>query len=696
MSEMKNKQSRKETSLNFSRSQFSTENPWDGNDRPILSEKTAQLNSIGLLNLTVSFWTILILLFLVIAGNLRAGEINSAKKAPKAKETSVVVNLNQDAKEAAEEYAYLLEQLLYLSTDYCSYFEKMDDRASGKNYQALANMCARISEEESYENVRDIIKEIEDLKKELTDRERELEALQVELETESSEYRYAHSNLKALKLTTSLREELESLDEQLEHEVVWRMEAGKEYQEAINTYVKSIIEESVSKADKSVNQSYVPRVRVFENEHGDEKVIVEVPGYSDEDNDLGYAPVAPTPVTPITPVTPVTTVPPKYDHFSGDAFFNEFKDSLEVSSPTIGIYITNAIGDIEISAWSERMVIATYNFAVVSDKQRHAEQLNKEIHLRIYPKQNKIHIESVMPPLVDPKMRVLNSRLQIKVPLKNDLFISNSSGNVFISEIRNDVVVKGAGCNINIDGIEGNTNISNSSGAIIANGILGRTVVQNRMGPVTLVDCDGDIELDNSFGPITMANCDGDAVIRNTGPVSIAGHIGNMEINNRSGLVDVSGIDGNLAVFNSFEPMKVRDINGSVKLVNANALVEAVGINGSIDINNRFAPINISSISGPIILENKSGDINLQLSRALSGNSSVVTSGGIMSLELSPRNNLLLTMELTNGDLQVRGFDATVEKGAAGLQTAKLKVGNGANSLAIKGYNTTVIVKPSQ
>jgi hypothetical protein len=669
-------------------STYRYENPWDGSPVAIQKSRTKAVDFSNLSKLLLLYLTLLILTLLFLAGNIRAGQTTTPKK--ETKETKFVMKgkVDRDVKKAAEEYAYLLEQLLYLSSDYCRYFEKLDDKSADENYRALANMCARISNEERFENVNVIISEINELKKELAERERELARIQKELAKESGELKEAQSNLKALKLTTSLREELESIDDQLKNEVVWQVADWKNYEDAVNEYVKTLVNDSVLKVFHNIGNAYAPRVHVVHTDDGTEVTVVEVPDYSE--SQYGYVPEG---IHPVPPVSPTPAVP---GMFAGGAFHKEFKDSLQIKSADIGIYVTNAIGDVEISSWPQRQVAAVYTVSISSDKLLGSEKFDKEIHLRLYPKQNKVYIESVVPPLADPKMRIINSRLHLMVPVDNNLFISNTSGNVSVREIRNDVKVKGASCNIDLQGINGNAEVVNSSGTISVNRIKGNTLVQNRMGPIALTNCVGTIDVDNSFGAITISNCDGNAVIRNTGPITVAGHLGDVEITNRSGIVNVTNLEGDLAAFNSFEPLTVQNIKGAAKLINANASIEAAGVDGLLTISNRFAPVTVSAISGPINIENRSGDITMQLSKTMSGSSSVIANGGQIFLSVAPRTNLLVTMESLSGQIDLAGFDAQVEKKGEVGQFATLKVGNGSNSMAVKTNNSKVTVKPYQ
>ena len=676
-------------------SAYYTENPWDGSIPAKSGTKSVAIDLSPFIRLSLIFWSILILLLLAFAGNSKADQsaavkASTPKPAKSAKDAKAPYH--QKAAEIGEEYVYLLEQLLYLSSDYCRYFDKLDDKAGDENYQALANMCARISKEEQYENVTKIIAEIDKLKMELSAREKELARLQSEFENQPKGTKQAQQNLQALKLTTSLREELQALDEQMEHDVVWRLENNELNQDAIREYVTAVLNDSLIRMVRILGETSSPQALVYRDASGKEiKVVATVPK-------VPRTQVIYVPDVPSVPVIGHPNIPdaPTHGHFADAEFYKEFKDSVKISSTETDIYITNAIGNLSVSGWPQRQICATYIVAISSDEHNNSEEFEQEVQLRITQKQNKIYVESVVPPLDDPKMRVLESRLELNVPAGNDLFLSNTAGTVSAQDIRNNITVKASSCNIDIHRIDGNVAISNSSGTISAGKINGNIIVQNRMGPVTLSNCNGTIEMDNSFGVISISDCNGDAAIRNTGAVTVGNHSGNVEITNRSGEINVTELDGNLAAFNSFEPLRVKNITGTVKLINANSSVEAFEIDGMTTINNRFGQINTSGISGPMQIENKNGDIIMLLSNSVSGPSNVISNGGQVFLSVSPKSNLLLTIESTGGAIDITGLNAKIEDGLLGVQQAKLTIGNGSNLLNVRTGNSKIFVKPTQ
>jgi len=668
------------------------ENPWDGNENPPSKPRAVALDRTSFFAIGLIFWTVLILLFAAFAGSLHAQKMTT-KKTTKQSKTEISKTLNEEDVKAAEEYAYLLEQLLYLSSDYCRYFDKLEDKTSNENYRVLANLCAKLSDKGQYKNIHKLLAEIETLKHQLTEREKRLEELQDELENESLESKQAQINSKSLKLTASLRDELESLDDQLKRDVVWRVDKSRAEQEAIQTYVCEIIDDSLINYIQEIAAEYATRVHFVKDPNGkNTTVVVEVPGTPAPH--AVYVPgVSSIPGVPAIPPTPK---PSAIGHYAGPHFYKELRDSIAVSSRDIQIYVTNAIGDLQVTSWPNKRVSVNYTVVITSEDYSEPKEFGDEIDLRIYPKQSKIYIESIVPPLADPKMRVLESRLVIQVPADNALFVSNSSGNIVINDIARNVVVKGSNCNIDLGQIGGNVEISNSSGNISVEKIKGNVVIQNRMGPVNLSNCSGTIEVDNSYGNIFVTNCDGNTVIRNTGAITVGNHIGNVEITNRSGPVDVANLDGNLAAFNSFEPLRVRNISGTAKLINANADVDAIDIDGMASINNRFGQINTASIGGPLYIENKSGDIIMLLGKSMTGPSTVIANGGQVLLSIAPRSNFALTMDLLNGDIDVSGFTANVEKKESGQKFGLLTVGNGSSALSVKGTNSNIVVKPQQ
>jgi len=639
----------------------------------------------------VIFWSMLILIFIALAEGVKAGQVTTTKKPSSTSKSKSTSELNRNATEVAEEYAYLLEQLLYLSSDYCRYFDKVEDKASAENYKILAKLCTKLSERGKYDNINKLMAEIDTLKQVLVDRKRELEKLQSELDRQSANAKLSLANQKTLKLTSSLHSELAALDEQLERDVVRRIHNNGVNQEQIQKYVYTLVDDSLMNYIKKIGAYYSSQVRVVTNKDGkNTRVLIEMP----ESPQPVVVNVPDQPSQPIHVLPHVGHVRPEGKTFEGITCYREFRDSAKVGSSDVPIYVVNSIGDIEISSWPHKGVSAYYSVGIAAEKPGSAEEFGNNIRLRVYPKLNKIYVESVVPQLDDPKTRIVECHLELLVPADNKIFIDNSSGNITVSDVRNNFNIKSTNCSIDMKHIDGNLEVVNSSGTITVDRVSGSIIIQNRMGPVSLSSCIGTMKLDNSSGDIDVADCEGDAVIHNTGGISVGNHIGNLDITNRSGPVDVANLDGNLVALNSFEAVTARNVSGSAKLVNANADVEAMGIKGQLNINNRYGDITASSLSGPINIENKNGNIDLQLTKVFSGASNVISNGGVLLLSIAPRCDLLLSMESINGNIDVEGFTANIHRSDAGMETAQITLGKGSNVLAVKASNSRIEVKP--
>jgi len=646
----------------------------------------------------VSFWDwnrsifitaiALTLSLLLLAGT---GHGQNAPKADSDRHT-LLMKMDKETRKLAEEYAYLLEQLIYLSTDYCLYFERLDDKDAAQNYKALQNLCSNLSKSGYYDNLEELIKEIEKLKGELSLRKKSLSRARKRDALQTGEIRRTKESLKALRLTNSLLAELDVLKEQLVEEVISKTAGDKIRRRVIQQYVVTVMQDSIAKLAEVVTLRIVPPERFA-------PVVISIPEIP-EWAELPEVPkIAGQPDLPRGKYHQLIQNYYFYHDRNSDNFIKTFRDSISISSGKSVIMVINPFGKMSITGWDKDQVSATYDISIVSVKPDMAEKFGQQIQIRMFEEKHKVYIEAVVPKLTDPRTRIAESHLNLMVPFKNDLKINNSAGQISLSELENDIKIKSSNTFIDLFRIEGDIEIVNSGGKIELERVSGNILVKNRMGgPVSIQNCDGRIEVDNSHGAVEITYCDGDLTVRNSGRVDIDHHSGTVHVNNRNGFVSANHIDGDLVVFNSFEPLKVYNVTGSARLENANAVIKAEKIGGTLDISNRYGKIFASYIVGPINIESNNGDVFMELLEQLNGKSSVVVNGGRIILGLSPRIDLLLTMEIQNGTIDVTDFHTIASSDKHGLQTAKtakIELGKGSNLLAVKGSRSKIIVKES-
>ena len=678
----------------FWQSSTAGENPWDGAGNGTRKPKAGVISwrdrSLSLFITAIA----LTLSLLLLAGT---GHGQNAPKADSDRRGNLM-KMDKETRKLAEEYAYLLEQLIYLSTDYCRYFERLDDKDAAQNFKSLQNLCSNLSKSGYYDNLDELIVEIEELKGELSLRKKSLSRARNREALHSGEIKRTKERLKALRLTKSLITELDLLKEQLVIEVISKTAGDKIRRRVIQQYVVTVMQDSLARLAEVVALINVPEIKVTEiSSSGITRVILS----SD-----GSAPVVVS--VPEISELPESPRPPKWParehtqdiHFfhidNSNNFVKTFRDSIGISSGKSVIMVINPFGKLSITGWDKDQVSASYDISIVSVKPGLAEKFGRQIQVRMFEEKDNVYIEAVVPKLTDLRTRIIESHLNLMVPFKNDLNINNSAGRISLSELENDIKIKSSNSFINLYKIEGDIEIVNSGGKIELEKISGDILVQNRMGgPISIQNCSGKIEVDNSHGTVEITYSDGDLTVRSSGQVDIDHHSGKVHVNNRNGFVSASHIDGDLVIFNSFEPLKVYNVTGSARLENANAVIEAEKIGGSLDISNRYGKIFTSYIVGPINIESKNGDVFMELLEQLKGKSSVVASGGRIILGLSPRINLLLTMETRNGTINVSDFQAIAISDKHGLQTAQVELGKASNLLAVKGNRSDIIVKES-
>ncbi len=686
----------------FLHSSTTGEDPWDGAGYGARQPKARVMSWWGHAPSLFITGIVLTLSLLLLAGT---GHGQNAPKADNHRHGNLM-KMDKETRKLAEEYAYLLEQLIYLSTDYCLYFERLDDKDAAQNYKSLRNLCSNLSRSGYYDNLEELVREIEELKGELSLRKKSLSRARKRDAQHTGEIKRTKESLKALRLTTSLLTELDALEEQLVIEVVSKTAADKTRRRVIQQYVVTVMGDSIARLAEVVTLTSVPKIRVKTGINGSGKQIYVTSERS--------APVVIAfPEIPEVAVISKTQAKPKLPNIpkiqeiqrgqnlgyfysnSSNKFVKTLRDSISLSGES-EIMIINPFGKMSITGWDNDQVSATYDISIVSVNPGLAEKFGRQIQIRMFEEKNNVYIEAVVPKLTDLRTRITESHLNLMVPLKNDLKINNSAGQINLSELENNIKIKAGNTFIDLFKIEGDVEIVNSGGNIELERVSGNILVQNRMGgPVSIQNCNGRIEVDNSHGSVEITYCEGQLTVRNSGRIDIEHHSGTVHVNNRNGFVSANHIDGDLVIFNSFEPLKVYNVTGSARLENANAVIEAENIGGSLDISNRYGKIFTSFIVGPINIQSSNGDVFMELFEQLTGKSSVVASGGRIILGLSPRIDLLLTMETQNGVIDVTDFQTIASSDLNGLQTARVELGKGSNLLAVKGNRSKIIVKES-
>jgi len=584
----------------------------------------------------------------------------------------VIITLNKDNKRLAQDYLGLLKQLQALTSGYGNCFAAIQVEQAGDCLKDLNLITVQLQEGTYLENLERLATDISTLQQTLKTKEAALKGI----------------NKKAFRLSRSLHQELEVLRQLLQEDVLLRMESDQQSWGQIEAYLKAV--KIASAAKDTEEQAYIvlttngdmDTILLSLSDLGEVPMVIHVPDVLEE-----------FPI-PTIPKIPVARDKEFILRSGGAEVVREFADSIHVSSSSQPIYISNPIGDLEVSGWARKEVVVLSTIKLSAGSRAKAKEQARQIALQVCPKDDGIGVELIVPSLTDPQTKVVNCALEVKVPENNPLVCSSSFGNVLIRRMHNDVMLTASYSQVEVNGVEGRVEIVNAMGEVELSRITGPIKVTNSYSPIEISQCHGDMEIENSFSSIDLSHCEGDVVIRNSGDVDIMRHSGTIQIENKNGQVEVTKLDGDLTIRNSFQSLSIEDIFGSAEVKNANGNIEAKNVTGMFSAYNSFGRIYGDLLYGPIHLASHNGSIDVTLAEKLAGPSTIDASSATVKLFLSPHSNLLLTATTVGGDIQSY-FPVEIEE--SGLtKTAELSLGNAKTSLTVSGSNSNIVIRKAE
>lgn len=140
--------------------------------------------------------------------------------------------------------------------------------------------------------------------------------------------------------------------------------------------------------------------------------------------------------------------------------------------------------------------------------------------------------------------RINESRMDITIPENVKLDIDNSSGDIYVANLRaSESKIEASSGDVTLKSIVANLEIETSSGDIEIDGLIGDSEIESTSGDQELYDVKGDIESQASSGDITFARFEGTIDVEATsGDVEIRGGEGKMKIRTTSGEIDGNGV----------------------------------------------------------------------------------------------------------------------------------------------------------
>ena len=140
--------------------------------------------------------------------------------------------------------------------------------------------------------------------------------------------------------------------------------------------------------------------------------------------------------------------------------------------------------------------------------------------------------------------KMQESRMDITITDGVRLDIDNSSGDIFVANLRADESdIEATSGDITLKSIVANLNVETSSGDIEIDGLTGDSEIESTSGDQELYGLNGDIETQASSGDITIEKFDGELEIEATsGDVKIRNGAGTLKVRTSSGSIDGNDI----------------------------------------------------------------------------------------------------------------------------------------------------------
>lgn len=587
----------------------------------------------------------------------------SAQKAPKpAPKVVYVEQIDETARELADEYTDILEKLQDMVADYSDYLSDIGDK--------------NLTSELAFERFTVAFKTgaYQDDPQTL---ESDLDAYMAKLDKLERECGRTDSprSAKSCRVIRSLKRELNLIGEQLlthqerlEETSYSHAQVKKAMKEALAGN-KELTKQSLDIARKAMEQAAKELERI----------------------DL-TSPQAPQGVaTPTPPPTRIYTKTKKGTHAGHPAVAGTQRSAngvLTVTSMSLPVTVSNPNGSIEITGTTGKTIEASLDFEIASSSRAREKELADAMGLHLSGERGGYRVEVSVPRLSDPQTQIIKNILIVSVPAGLRLVCKSAYGDVSISGINGAVEATASFAALDISECNGGVTAANSMGSMSLSDCAGKIQAQNSYAAIDISQCNGTILITNAYAPVAVSDSRGQLTVHNSGEVTVSDHLGPVTINNQYGPVSVSDIKGNIAIQNAYQSITAERIDGQVNIENSYSPIAVSNVSGASKLINRFAGINGDDLAGPFVVSSQNGDVELSLGRLLTGPCVINSQYGSVRLEVPKASNVLINARTSNGDIT---SSYPIERASSGLsKSGIIRLGSGRDSLSILGTNTEI------
>ncbi|MEE8575889.1 MAG: DUF4097 family beta strand repeat-containing protein [candidate division Zixibacteria bacterium] len=580
-------------------------------------------------------------------------------------------DLTDNARDAADEYLEVLQELEIILADYFEYFYELDPIAQRQFTRAFDRFAKSLEDGSFRYNSRRLAQALDEYKADL---KREQHAL-------------SRSDSKKLKrMLRGLGRELESVSFLLQEELLENLEQNIAQEKALQKYLISMqMEEMIlseGQLSLTIKSDSDGAITILDGDKH-QVAIIYVPDF--DPSDLPDIPDVPD-VVDLRGV-----LAPRSHHNSG--LEHTFSESARLGKAGQQILILQPTGDVRISRNKSHALKATLFVEVSAGSRSEEKAFIDQTTLTIESGRKGYQVKASFPKLRNARTKLLRAELDVRVPNGYPVACENSFGKLVVCSLRTEVSVEGHHSEIDMFVIEGMVEATNDQGSIFIGTVVGEIEANSSHGRIEVEQSTGSILIESRYGNVSVDNCQGDLTLTNSGEVEVGNHFGTVMIDNRNGEVLVSDVVGELIAFNAYRPLIVNRIDGNARLENASAMIQATQIGGELTINNQRGHIIASELAGPIDFTSEYGTIEILLDDNFQGDSQVWSESGDIFLKLAGLTDLVLEAEALDGKILSKFPMTMSERGDRKL--GKFKLGDGSVLLELSTTNSSILIEPA-
>ena len=212
------------------------------------------------------------------------------------------------------------------------------------------------------------------------------------------------------------------------------------------------------------------------------------------------------------------------------------------------------------------------------------------------------------------------TEFQISVPVQFNLNIKTSSGDISVNgNVKGTVKINTRGGDINTNDVDGLVNIETSGGDVSTGTINGNAKIFSSGGDIKTGVISGQAEIKTQGGDITTLD------IKKS-----------FTAETRGGDIKTGNIGGNVELITFGGDIKANNINGDATLSTYGGDIRILSARGKVKAKTMGGDLELHGIIGSVEADTKSGDILVELTPSGSGNSSVKSSIGEVTLLIPP------------------------------------------------------------